>query len=446
MNTSMNAATKLRPRFVTSAIAAALLLAAVAGNVVCATTAIAVTHTGEVKLHVIECGDAQSVFIKAGSKEVLVDAGDVPSSKYTSIESYIRPYVEGSIELAIATHSHADHVGGFPGVYNTFNVDRTIYGDKGSSNAFKNFEASATAKGRAYDQAKAEVVSLWDNVTLTILDTKHNYPNTNDNSVIAILEYGQNRILITGDLEDNNNANARADALAKIASYRAQRGNAPICFYIAGHHGSNTSSSDALLSALKNGSTKGYAVMSTVGSPASQYGFPARAVLDRMTAHGYTKYGTCANGTTVITLGYNGSSRIDVGRSGSIDSFAGGAAKPAPAPSPAPAPAPKPAPEPAPKPKKVGIKSAKPAGASKVKVTWAAMSGASGFQVQLGTNKACTQNKKTYTINKKTATTALVPKLKKGKTYYAKVRAYKTVSGIKNYGPWSTVKTVGKVK
>ena len=50
-------------------------------------------------------------------------------------------------------------------------------------------------------------------------------------------------------------------------------------------------------------------------------------------------------------------------------------------------------------------------------------------------------------IKKKTkAKTKTIKKLKKGKQYQIKVRAYKSVSGTKYYGAWSKVKTTKKVK
>ena len=50
---------------------------------------------------------------------------------------------------------------------------------------------------------------------------------------------------------------------------------------------------------------------------------------------------------------------------------------------------------------------------------------------------------KTTTTKNKTKT---IKKLKKGKQYQIRVRAYKSVSGSKYYGAWSKVKTTKKVK
>ena len=52
---------------------------------------------------------------------------------------------------------------------------------------------------------------------------------------------------------------------------------------------------------------------------------------------------------------------------------------------------------------------------------------------------------KTVTVKKGSTVKATIKKLSKGKKYYFKVRAYKTVNGKKIYGAYSSVKSV-KVK
>ena len=67
--------------------------------------------------------------------------------------------------------------------------------------------------------------------------------------------------------------------------------------------------------------------------------------------------------------------------------------------------------------------------------------GASTYQIYYKQKGTKTWKKTTTTAQSKT-----IKSLKKGKQYYIKVRAYKTVNGSKYYGAWSTTKLSKKVK
>ena len=75
---------------------------------------------------------------------------------------------------------------------------------------------------------------------------------------------------------------------------------------------------------------------------------------------------------------------------------------------------------------------------NKAKVSWNALNGATGYQVQIATNKKFTKGKQTKTVKKATYT---FKKLKTGKTYYVRVRAYVIDdTGKKIFGNWSKTK------
>lgn len=92
------------------------------------------------------------------------------------------------------------------------------------------------------------------------------------------------------------------------------------------------------------------------------------------------------------------------------------------------------------------VKSVKLSSSSKkIKVSWKKVAGVTGYQVQYAVNK---KFKKAATVSvkkAKTTKTTIKKGLKKGKKYYVRVRAYKTVGGKRTTGKWSAVKTV-KVK
>ena len=107
-------------------------------------------------------------------------------------------------------------------------------------------------------------------------------------------------------------------------------------------------------------------------------------------------------------------------------------------------------------PTKATLSKAAKAGSGKIKASWkkAAVntdyvtkkSGktatASGYQIVCATDKKFSKNVKRVTVSGSKTLTKTVTNLKKGKTYYVKVRAYKTVNGKKLYGAYSAVKRV----
>ena len=75
-----------------------------------------------------------------------------------------------------------------------------------------------------------------------------------------------------------------------------------------------------------------------------------------------------------------------------------------------------------------------------MKVSWKKVSGASGYEIYRATSKSGKYTKVT-TIKKGSTTNYTDKKLTSGKTYYYKVRAYRTVDGKKVYSSYSDIKS-----
>lgn len=84
---------------------------------------------------------------------------------------------------------------------------------------------------------------------------------------------------------------------------------------------------------------------------------------------------------------------------------------------------------------------AKASGSKTVTVSWNKISGASGYEVYRSTSKS-SGYQKVKSITKGSTVSYKNTKLKSGKKYYYKVRAYKTLSGKKVYSSYSSVATV----
>lgn len=87
------------------------------------------------------------------------------------------------------------------------------------------------------------------------------------------------------------------------------------------------------------------------------------------------------------------------------------------------------------------LNSAKSASKKKIKASWSKVGGASGYQVMWSTYKNFSKNYKTKSVTSKYLSKTVTAAQSK-KTYYVRVRAYKTVNGKKVYSPWSNTKKV----
>lgn len=80
--------------------------------------------------------------------------------------------------------------------------------------------------------------------------------------------------------------------------------------------------------------------------------------------------------------------------------------------------------------------------AGTMKATWGKNSKATGYEIMYSTSKSFASGNKTITVGSASTFSRGIGGLTKGKTYYVKMRTYKTVSGKKYYSAWSIVKNV----
>ena len=93
-------------------------------------------------------------------------------------------------------------------------------------------------------------------------------------------------------------------------------------------------------------------------------------------------------------------------------------------------------------PKKARVSNVTRDSKTKILVNWKKDSKATGYQIRYSTSKKFTKaSTKTTSVTKNSILKKTIT-VKKGKTYYVSVRAYKQVGKQKIYGSWSTTKAV----
>ncbi|WP_206458579.1 ComEC/Rec2 family competence protein [Anaerovorax sp. IOR16] len=188
-------------------------------------------------IHFIDVGEGDCTFIDFGEYEVLIDAGSNMAGE--TVVDYIEPYVDGSLDLVIATHVHHDHIGGMDDVLKAYDVKEIIHsGDTYNTQSYLDFYDAVLAEPNCmYTEDEDRIIDMGNGATLRIIDGIDGSENINDNSVIALLEYGVTKVLFTGDLEESGEA-----YYLNLLE--------PVQVLKVGHHGSATSSGTNFLSVV----------------------------------------------------------------------------------------------------------------------------------------------------------------------------------------------------
>ena len=92
------------------------------------------------------------------------------------------------------------------------------------------------------------------------------------------------------------------------------------------------------------------------------------------------------------------------------------------------------------------ISSATNSAASKMTVKWGKNAKATGYEIQYSTSKTFASGNKTVTAAGASTVSKVIAGLTKGKTYYVRIRACKTVNNVKYISAWSATKSLKIIK
>lgn len=231
--------------------------------------------------HFIDVGQGDSILLQAGAQNILIDAGDRASG--ARVVAYLRAQGVRKIDLLIATHPHADHIGGLEEVFQQMPVARIIdSGQVHTTQTFLNYLRTIDDKNIPFETPAGQIIELAANVELRVIGPLRAYDNLNDGSVVVMVRAGTVSLLLTGDMESD----AERDLL--------QAGGLSATVLKVGHHGSNTSSTTDFLQAVR----PRVAIIS-VGADNS-FGHPSPAALARLREVGADIYRTDRHGTIVL--------------------------------------------------------------------------------------------------------------------------------------------------
>ena len=246
---------------------------------------------GVAEIIFLDVGQGDAAIIRSPEGKVaLVDAG-----RDLDILPLLRRHDIDSIDIAIASHPHADHIGGMERVIRSLPV--RFYMDNGfphTTATYMNLMRTLQASDVTYLEATARTISL-GSVELTVLPPPaRGEENLNNGSIGIVVRYGEFTALLTGDSE------------VEELNYFLSRGVPDVTLLKAAHHGSRDAVSPAWLSA-----TKPEVVVISCGR-GNQYGFPHPWAMRYYGSVASAVYRTDLDGDVAVRIFSDGSYDVSV--------------------------------------------------------------------------------------------------------------------------------------
>jgi len=234
----------------------------------------------------VGCGDAALITTPKG-EHILIDAG--PEASADRVVRFLAERKINTIDIAIATHPHPDHIGGFLSVFGRFAVKSLYQTDLRYDDAtFKKYsQAVSTFDGTLIVVRGRMVVRLPSGVILEFIMPKGRATRIHTDCIVVRVRFGSVAILLTADMSKQAEQILLSDGVA----VRSQ-------ILKVSHHGASDSSSSEFLDAVR----PRYAVIS-VGVP-NRWGRPHKEVLESLARRDITVLRTDLSGNiTFVTDG-----------------------------------------------------------------------------------------------------------------------------------------------
>jgi competence protein ComEC len=235
----------------------------------------------------LDVGQGDAVLITSpNGNRMLVDSGTPDKKVEYSIENELS-LSNRKINIFLASHPDADHIGGFEGLLNKFTPTYYLDGHTlAMSSLFSSLESKITKESiKRNTLGMGANINLGGGVIIYVLspvqDNNKEYLDSNNASIVLLVKYGESKILLTGDLEEK-------EELRLVKLYgKSLKSN----ILKVGHHGSKSSTGENFLKMVK----PDYSVIS-VGKN-NKYGHPSLSTINRLSFASTTILETAKQGT-----------------------------------------------------------------------------------------------------------------------------------------------------
>lgn len=156
------------------------------------------------KVVFLDVGQGDAIYIEApNGRQILIDGG--PDMKLLGSLAEVMPFADRSIDMIIATHSDADHIGGFSYLLDNYKVETIVKNGSDSESKIYSSLEEKLKKEKIKEYIAHEdmhiILDEEENIYLDII-----FPNqdirgidSNDGSIVGKLVYKDNSFMFTGD-------------------------------------------------------------------------------------------------------------------------------------------------------------------------------------------------------------------------------------------------------
>jgi competence protein ComEC len=245
---------------------------------------------GSAAVTVLDVGQGLAVAVRTARHTLVYDLGPRYPSGFNTGAAVVAPYLRalgvGHIDMLVVSHADSDHAGGLSGLLAELPVTRLLSGELGALAPELEPELGL-GLGLKAESCHAGQQWHWDGVDFRLLHppTDHNLEG-NDSSCVLKLSTAGASLLLTGDVTaaiEKQLVDDYGDALGADV-------------LIAGHHGSATSSSRLFLQQVDP------RLLIYAAGFANRYGFPAKSVVERVSALGIASQNTATSGAISLLL------------------------------------------------------------------------------------------------------------------------------------------------
>jgi len=224
------------------------------------------------RLIALDVGEGQSILLQRGRRGVLIDTGH--AGKAQMVLQRLQTYGVSQLDYLVLTHLHPDHASGYFRIREAFPHLPTLAHDLPFTDTqvpdMTRWVADALANDPYRRQFRGGDQFDWQGLVIKSLWPQDpSGTDLNDSSLVVEVIFGSHRVLIMGDVG------------SKIEQELIDQYNlsGPYGVLVAGHHGSNGTSSDAFLLKVK----PAYSIVSTNAD--NVRGYPAKETRQRLSQH-----------------------------------------------------------------------------------------------------------------------------------------------------------------